>query len=86
MQLAVNELDRIEKELAGFEPPETVQNQHDLLRQAARLGLMAVRLRVEAAARNDAGILRNAASAAAGAILTLDRACADIGCTPPPGR
>ena len=84
-QLAVNELDRIQKDLSAVDPPETLRSQHDLLLQSARLGLMAVRLREEAQSA-DPGALRNSASAAAGAILTLDRACAAVGCPGLPGR
>ena len=86
LQLALNELDRIQKELAAIEPPASVRNQHDLFVQAARLGFMALTLRMEAAKSPDPSAARNAAAAAAGAVLTLDRACADIGCPAPPGR
>jgi len=86
LQLALNELDRIQKELAAIEPPESVRNQHDLFVQAARLGFMSLTLRMEAAAAPNQSSGRNAAAAAAGAIMTLDRACADVGCPPPPGR
>ena len=86
LQLALNELDRIQKELSAIEPPESVRNQHDLFVQAARLGFMALTLRIETAKSPDPSAARNAAAAAAGAILTLDRACADVGCPAPPGR
>jgi hypothetical protein len=86
LQLALNELDRIQKELAAVEPPESVRNQHELFVQAARLGFMALTLRMESSKSPDPSAARNAAAAAAGAVLTLDRACADIGCPAPPGR
>jgi hypothetical protein len=41
---------------------------------------MAGRLRLESLRTADANAQRNAASAAAGAIILLDRACADLGC------
>jgi hypothetical protein len=87
LQLAVNELDRIQKDLAGVDAPESVRHQHELFVQAARLGYMALTLRMEAAANPaDPSAARNAGAAAAGALLTLERACADLGCPPAPGR
>lgn len=87
LQLAVNELDRIQKDLAGVDAPESVRHQHELFVQAARLGYMALTLRMEAAANPaDPSAARNAGAAAAGALLTLERACADLGFAPAPGR
>jgi hypothetical protein len=86
IQMAVEEFERLRQDLAAVKPPETLRTQHDMLIQAATLGLMAARLRLESLGNGDANTLRNAASAAAGAILLLDRACADIGCPEPPGR
>jgi hypothetical protein len=86
LQMANEELDRIRQELTGVAPPATVKTQHDLLLQAARLGCTAVRLRWDAIQTTDTAMVRNAASAAAGAILMLDRACAEIGCQGSPGR
>jgi AMIN domain len=86
LQLAFDEFDRITKELSSVAPTDSLRTQHDLFLQASRLGRMAVRLRIEAGQNLDPGAVRNAASAAAGAILTLDRACADVGCPAPPGR
>jgi hypothetical protein len=86
LQMANEELDRIRQELTAVAPPETVKTQHDLLLQAARLGGTAVRLRWDAIQATDTAMVRNAASAAAGAILMLDRACAEVGCQGAPGR
>jgi len=86
LQMANEELDRIRQELMAVAPPETVKTQHDLLLQAARLGCTAVRLRWDALQAADTAMVRNAASAAAGAILMLDRACAEVGCRGSPGR
>ena len=65
--------------------PDSLRSQHDMLVQSTILALMATRLRLEAFRTTDAATLRNAASAAAGATLLLDRACADLGC-PDPNR
>jgi hypothetical protein len=85
IQLAVEEFERLRSELTGIKPPETLRSQHDMLFQATTLALMATRLRLEAFRTTDPATLRNAASAAAGATLLLDRACADLGC-PESGR
>ena len=48
---------------------------------------LALTLRMEAAANPaDPSAARNAGAAAAGALLTLERACADLGCAPGPDR
>ena len=79
MQLAAEEFERLRSDFSGVKPPETLRAQHDMLFQATTLALMATRLRLEAFRTTDAATLRNAASAAAGATLLLDRACADLG-------
>jgi hypothetical protein len=85
VQLAVEEFERLRVELAGTKPPDSLRSQHDMLIQSTTLALMATRLRLEAFRTSDPGTLRNAASAAAGATLLLDRVCADLGC-PDSGR
>jgi hypothetical protein len=80
VQLAVEEFARLRQELAGIKPPETLRSQHDMLFQSTTLALMASDLWLEAFRTSDPATLRNAASAAAGATLLLDRACADLGC------
>jgi len=85
VQLAVEEFERLRSDLTAVKPPETLRSQHDMLFQAATLALMATRLRLEGFRTTDAATLRNAASAAAGATLLLDRACAELGC-PESGR
>ena len=85
IQLAIDEFERLRQELAGMKPAESLRPQHDMLVQSTILALMATRLRLEAFRTSDAATLRNAASAAAGATLLLDRACADLGC-PDSGR
>ena len=85
VQLAVEEFERLRQELLGIKPPDTLRPQHDMLIQSTVLALMATRLRLEAFRTSDPATLRNAASAAAGATLLLDRVCADLGC-PDSGR
>jgi hypothetical protein len=85
VQLAVQEFERLRLELAGTKPPDSLRSQHDMLIQSTTLALMATRLRLEAFRTSDPATLRNAASAAAGATLLLDRVCADLGC-PDSGR
>jgi hypothetical protein len=80
VQLALEEFERLRQELAVVKPSESLRPQHDMLIQATTLALMATRLRLEAFRTSDPGTLRNAASAASGATLLLDRACVDLGC------
>jgi hypothetical protein len=86
MQTAMEEFENLRQELSAVKPPESLRTQHDLLMQTTRLGTTAARLRYESTKSSDRAVVRNAASAAAGAILMLDRACADLGCPNPPGR
>jgi hypothetical protein len=86
LQTAIEEFDNVRQELSAVRPPETLKQQHELLMQATRLGMTAARLSAESIKPRDSAVVRNAASAAAGAILMLDRACADLGCPGPPGR
>jgi AMIN domain-containing protein len=79
MPAVMQEFDRLRSELDAIKPPDTVRPQHDLLLQAARLGSTAARLRLEAIQQGDAALRRNAASAAAGAMLMLDRALGEVG-------
>ena len=55
---------------------------HDVLVRAASLALMAATLRDDLGGRADPTTIRNASSAAAGALLLLDRVCIEIGCGP----
>jgi hypothetical protein len=78
MKMGVEEFVRLRQELAAIKPPETVRAQHEMLLQASTLGLMAMRVRLESLRTNDPNAIKNAASAAAGAIILLERACADL--------
>ncbi len=86
MQAAVNEFERLKEELAEAKPPDSLRTHHELLLQVSRLGATAARLKIESLQSGDPAVQRNAASAAAGAVLMLDRACADLGCPGTPDR
>jgi hypothetical protein len=79
MPAALEEFDRLRDELAAMKPPEATRAQHDMLLQAARLASTAARVRMEAVQSDNAGLRRNAASAAAGAVLMLERAFVELG-------
>ena len=79
MPAAMQEFDRLHEELGELRPPETVRVQHDLLLQATRLATTAAKLRFDAMQSGNIALRRNAASAAAGATLLLDRAFAEVG-------
>jgi hypothetical protein len=79
MPPAMQEFDRLHEELGQLRPPETVRALHDLLLQATRLAATAAKLRLDAAQTDNIALRRNAASAAAGATLLLERAFAEIG-------
>ena len=79
MPAAMQEFDRLREELSAIRPPESLRAQHDLLLQATRLASTAAKLRFEAVQSGNSALRRNAASAAAGAALMLDRAFAEVG-------
>jgi hypothetical protein len=76
------EISGILRTLNGVKPSDIVRGTHDLLVRSASLALMALTLRdTPPGDPPDQEALRNAASAAAGALLLLDRVCMEIGCT-----
>jgi hypothetical protein len=76
------EVGTILRTLNTVRPSEAVRTTHDLLIRSASLALMALTLRdVPPGEPPNQEALRNAASAAAGALLLLDRVCLEIGCT-----
>jgi hypothetical protein len=79
MPAALEEFDRLRDELTAIKPPESVRAQHDMLLQGARLGSTSARLRLEAVQSGNSALRRNAASAAAGAALMLERAFTELG-------
>ena len=75
------EVSAIFRTLSTMRPNEVVRATHDLLVRSASLALMALTLRdTPAGEPPNQEALRNAASAAAGALLLLDRVCMEIGC------
>jgi hypothetical protein len=74
---AIERVESIRQTLAGVKPPPEQGPTHDMLLQSCTLAQRALKLRISA---SDAATLRNAGSAAAGALLLLDRVCIDLGC------
>ena len=82
LQAALIELRSLKAKLETFTPSDELRPTHDLLLASCGLGATAVGLRLDAELGGDATASRNAASAAAGALMLLDRACAVLGCGP----
>jgi hypothetical protein len=80
LQVAAREIEKLRSQLVAIKPPETLRTQHDMLIQASTLALMATELQLQAMGTNDTTTARNAMSAAAGALMILNRACADLLC------
>jgi len=80
MLMAADEFERLRQELTTIKPPETLIAQHAMLVQSSTLAIMATTLRTEASRTGDVSVRKNAASAAAGALLLLQRACGDLKC------
>jgi hypothetical protein len=78
------EFSAVIRSLAGARPAAAMLPTHDVLVRAASLALMAATLRDDLGGRADPTTIRNASSAAAGALLLLDRVCIEIGCGPLP--
>jgi hypothetical protein len=73
--------ERLRRETPRFDrvtPPAELQPVHALFRSAWELAVNAVRLRLDAATRNSLDEARRASAAAAGALLLLGRAQADL--------
>jgi hypothetical protein len=83
VQMAIDEFERLKQELSQVKPPDTLRVQHGMLVQSSTLAVMAATLRLEWMRTGEATTKRNASSAAAGAILLLDRACGELGCSAP---
>jgi hypothetical protein len=66
--------------LTAHRASDSVKATHDLLVRSVSFALMAATLRADAGTRADPEKLRNAASAAAGALLLLDRVCGELNC------
>lgn len=76
--VAVGEFEEIGKLLAAIKPPRSREGTHALLQRACTMGARAVRMRQDGARTTDPTAALNAASAAAGALMMLDRANQDL--------
>ncbi|MEO8520808.1 MAG: AMIN domain-containing protein [Acidobacteriota bacterium] len=77
------ELDAIRGTLRAMKAPAALATTHDLLMRFCALAFRAAHLRIDPGSALDPEALRNAASAAAGALIVLDRASQDLGYLPP---
>lgn len=83
LQALASELDENTQLLRTVKAPASLATPHDLLMRFCALGGRAARLRLDAGASADSGAVQNAASAAAGALIVLDRASRDLAYVPP---
>src|SRR6185436_20822894 len=77
LNAAANEFDDVAKLLTTVKPPSSRASTHALLLRTCMLGARAVRMR-QSAIGQDSASSWEAASAAAGALLMLDRANTDL--------
>lgn len=82
MKAAAEEFESIQQALVAIVPPRTLAATHELFRDVCALGTASVAARVAPAAPDDSTRAWNAAAAAAGAIMLLDRARAEVGLAP----
>jgi len=78
LDAAVGEFEAIGKLLSAIKPPRSCEGTHALLQRAATMGARAVRMRQDATRPSDPTTMLNAASAAAGTLMMLDRANKDL--------
>ena len=76
---AAKEFDDLAQLLSGLKPPSARATAHALLLRTCTLGARAVRLRQTVGAGQDANATWDAASAAAGALLMLEKANGELG-------
>jgi hypothetical protein len=79
---ASQEFESIRQALAAIVPPRTLTATHELFRNLCVLGATSAAARVAPAAPDNSTRAWNAAAAAAGAIMFLDRALAEVGLAP----
>jgi hypothetical protein len=82
LKAAVEEFGSIRQALSAIVPPRTVAATHELFRDVCVLGAAAAAARVAQVVPDDSTRAWNAAAAAAGAIMLLDRARAEVGMAP----
>jgi hypothetical protein len=78
LEAAAIELETIGRSLAAIRPPGPRETTHGLLVRACALGVRSSRMRQDSIRTNDSALGWNAASAAAGALMMLDRASSDL--------
>jgi hypothetical protein len=78
LEAAAIELETIGRSLAAIRPPGSRETTHGLLVRACALGVRSSRMRQDSIRTNDSALGWNAASAAAGALMLLDRASSDL--------
>jgi hypothetical protein len=79
LKAAAQEFESIRRALATILPPHTVAATHEVFRDVCVLGAASAAARLAPAAPDDSARAWNAAAAAAGAIMLLDRAWAEVG-------
>jgi hypothetical protein len=82
LRAAADEFRSIRQALAAIVPPRTLAAAHDLFGEVCVLGATAVAARATADVADESTRAWNAAAAAAGAIMLLDRARAEVGLDP----
>jgi hypothetical protein len=83
LEAAAIELEAIGRLLASVKPPASGESTHALLMRACALAARSSRMRQDSVRTNDAALGWNAASAAAGALMMLDRANTDLAASTP---
>jgi hypothetical protein len=86
LKAAAEEFESIRLALAAIVPPRALAATHELFRDVCVLGAASAAARVAPAGPDDSTRAWNAAAAAAGAIMLLDRARAEVGLAPGPPK
>jgi hypothetical protein len=84
LEATAAELESLGRTLSAMRVAESLATTHDLLMRSCALGSRAIVMRRDACVSGDAAAVRNAGSAAAGALMLLDRATRDLGYIPRP--
>jgi hypothetical protein len=82
LKAAAGEFQSIRQALVAIEPPRTLKATHELFCTVCALGALSATTRLESVARGDVAGAWNAASAAASALMLLDRSGAELGVVP----
>jgi hypothetical protein len=83
LDAALTEFTRLRRLLVATKPSAALTPAHERLLAACTLSVSASSLAIDAAQNGDQQKRQSAGSAAAGALMFFDYACADIGCTRP---